>query len=74
MNPEFTPKFVKKFMDGATVISDAAKAYIGEVRAGTFPADEHSFHSRSLRLYPAAVPKPVEDEPDQIGRIYAAPV
>lgn len=76
-NREFAPKFVKRFGDGASFVEDAAKAYVNEVRAGTFPADHHSFHSKSLRLYPAAVPSPspeVETDDDAISRIYAAPV
>jgi 3-methyl-2-oxobutanoate hydroxymethyltransferase len=77
MNPHFSPKFVKKYLDGAAVIGDAARAYLQDVRSGTFPADEHSFHSRSLRLYPTVVRTPAaetEEDADPIARIYAAPV
>jgi 3-methyl-2-oxobutanoate hydroxymethyltransferase len=45
MNPDFKAKFVKKYDDLATRISDAISTYGAEVRAGTFPGDEHSFHS-----------------------------
>ncbi len=41
----FTPKFVKRYADLQAVIGQAVEAYKAEVRAGTFPADEHSFHS-----------------------------
>ncbi|MDA0831112.1 MAG: 3-methyl-2-oxobutanoate hydroxymethyltransferase [Proteobacteria bacterium] len=37
------PKFVKNFMTGAPSILDAVKAYVAEVKAGTFPAPEHCF-------------------------------
>ncbi len=36
-------KFVKNFMDGQTSIDAAIRAYVSEVKAGTFPASEHSF-------------------------------
>ncbi|MCE1237910.1 MAG: 3-methyl-2-oxobutanoate hydroxymethyltransferase [Hyphomicrobiales bacterium] len=38
---DFTPKFVKKYADLATVVSEAAGAYAEEVRARTFPGPEH---------------------------------
>lgn len=55
LNPDFVPKFVKCYADGASVASDAARSFVDEVRSGAFPADEHSFHARSLRLYPASI-------------------
>jgi len=39
----FTPKFVKKFSDVASVVTDAMKAYCEEIRQGTFPGDEHCY-------------------------------
>jgi 3-methyl-2-oxobutanoate hydroxymethyltransferase len=39
----FTPKFVKRYAEAGTVIREAIGRYAAEVRAGTFPADEHSF-------------------------------
>lgn len=36
-------RFVKNFMEGADSIKGAVEAYVAEVRAGTFPADEHAF-------------------------------
>lgn len=78
LNPDFVPKFVKKFVDGAQVVSGAARGFIEEVRMGSFPTDAHSFHSKSLRLFPAAVPAlpaaRIDEEEDSISRIYAAPV
>ncbi|PMS38437.1 ketopantoate hydroxymethyltransferase [Trinickia symbiotica] len=41
--PGRTAKFVKNFMDGQTSIEAAIKAYVAEVKAGTFPSAEHSF-------------------------------
>jgi 3-methyl-2-oxobutanoate hydroxymethyltransferase len=40
----YQPKFVKRYADLKTVITDAVKRYIGEVKEGSFPGEEHSFH------------------------------
>jgi 3-methyl-2-oxobutanoate hydroxymethyltransferase len=40
----FTPKFVKKYCDVATIITDAMKAYCEDVRSGNFPEDQHCYH------------------------------
>ena len=40
----FTPKFVKKYCDVATIITDAMKAYCADVREGKFPEDKHCYH------------------------------
>jgi 3-methyl-2-oxobutanoate hydroxymethyltransferase len=37
------PKFVKNFMADSSSILDAVKAYVTEVKAGTFPGPEHCF-------------------------------
>ncbi|MBV5263513.1 3-methyl-2-oxobutanoate hydroxymethyltransferase [Pinisolibacter aquiterrae] len=38
---DFTPKFVKKYADLATIVSGAASAYADEVKARVFPGPEH---------------------------------
>lgn len=43
MFSDFKPKFVKQFADVGTAMKDGFSAYIQEVKAGTFPADEHTF-------------------------------
>jgi 3-methyl-2-oxobutanoate hydroxymethyltransferase len=43
LNPSFQPKFLKRYADLAAVITDAVHAYAEDVRAGTFPAHEHTF-------------------------------
>jgi 3-methyl-2-oxobutanoate hydroxymethyltransferase len=40
----FTPKFVKKYCDVATTVTEAMKAYAADVRDGRFPTDEHCYH------------------------------
>ena len=54
MNPSFQPKFVKKFVDLASVIGEAVGRYREEVKSQEFPAAEHSFSSE--------VGKPVEKQ------------
>ena len=43
LNPEFSPKFLKKYADGANVVSTAATDYCNEVSETTFPKLEHSY-------------------------------
>ncbi|WP_277451820.1 3-methyl-2-oxobutanoate hydroxymethyltransferase [Janibacter sp. DB-40] len=38
-----TPRFVKRYADVRSVLSDAARAYAADVAGGSFPAAEHSF-------------------------------
>jgi len=44
LTDRFAPKFVKRYADLQGVISQAVSAYLGDVRSGAFPLDEHSFH------------------------------
>ena len=37
------PKFVKKFANLHPLMMEAVQAYINEVKAGTFPAEEHCY-------------------------------
>ena len=39
----FTPKFVKKYLDGATLVKNAVKEYADEVATKAFPAEEHTY-------------------------------
>jgi len=41
--PGKKPRFVKNYMQGAASIADAVARYVAEVKAGNFPAQEHSF-------------------------------
>jgi len=40
----YTPKFVKRYADLKSVMSEAVRNYNAEVREGKFPDEEHSFH------------------------------
>jgi 3-methyl-2-oxobutanoate hydroxymethyltransferase len=44
---DFVPRFVKRYADLGTAATDAARAYIEEVRSGAFPLAEHSILSPS---------------------------
>jgi len=43
LNPDFSPRFVKKYLDLGMLISEAVRSYNDEVRHGAFPGPEHSF-------------------------------
>lgn len=43
LNKGFSPKFLKCFADLRTAALDGLEAYAEEVRAGSYPASEHSF-------------------------------
>jgi 3-methyl-2-oxobutanoate hydroxymethyltransferase len=40
---KFVPKFVKQYANLAPIMREATRQYVGEVRAGRYPDDEHSF-------------------------------
>ena len=40
---EFTPKFVKKYMDGASLVKSALSDYSDEVKSRKFPKEEHTY-------------------------------
>ena len=39
----FTPKFVKKYMDGASLVREAVATYTDEVQTKAFPKEEHTY-------------------------------
>ena len=43
MFSDFTPKFVKRFAETGQVMTEAFKAYIEEVKAGTYPEVKHTY-------------------------------
>jgi len=49
MNLSFQPKFVKRYARLEETIVDAVKTYGSEVRAGSFPAAEHTFTRKTPR-------------------------
>jgi 3-methyl-2-oxobutanoate hydroxymethyltransferase len=43
MNPDFSPRFVKKYLDLGVLIRDAVTRFRDDVKHGSFPGPEHSF-------------------------------
>jgi 3-methyl-2-oxobutanoate hydroxymethyltransferase len=72
MNPSFKPKFVKQYAVLHEQIDAAMATFCDEVRSGAFPAEEHSFKSKTLRLVTHDAPEgSEEDDPD---KVYGVPV
>jgi len=71
LDDAFTPRFVKRFAEVGGQVRGAVAAYVSEVKASAFPADEHTFHSSSVRLVP--VPD-VEDDREDLPGVMGAPV
>lgn len=42
LDPEFRPKFVRRYLDGAQLVQDALAAYAADVRRAGFPAREET--------------------------------
>ena len=40
---QFTPKFVKRYLEGGKLIGEAIRQYAQEVRSGAFPSPEHFY-------------------------------
>jgi 3-methyl-2-oxobutanoate hydroxymethyltransferase len=75
-NPQFKPKFVKRYADGFGVVKAAAQQFFDEVREGTFPDEDHSFRATSMRLVssnPDVVPQERDDK-EKTGNVYGVPV
>jgi 3-methyl-2-oxobutanoate hydroxymethyltransferase len=45
-----TPRFVKRYADLSETIGDAVARYAADVRAGTFPEDEHTYRITAAEL------------------------
>lgn len=40
---EFTPKFVRKYLEGANLIKEAVKQFDSDIKSGAFPSDKESY-------------------------------
>jgi 3-methyl-2-oxobutanoate hydroxymethyltransferase len=49
MNPDFKPKFAKRFAELGAEVVRATQQYVNEVRARSFPAPEHAFKPNGFR-------------------------
>jgi 3-methyl-2-oxobutanoate hydroxymethyltransferase len=77
LNPDFKPKFVKRFADLYQDVHRAAGAFFEEVREGRFPDEEHSFSQKALRLVasnPEPEPANTTERDEKAGPIFGVPV
>ncbi len=44
LTPGRLPRYVKRYADLDRILEEAARAFAEEVRSGTFPTDQHSYH------------------------------
>jgi 3-methyl-2-oxobutanoate hydroxymethyltransferase len=52
LNPAFTPRFVKRYLEMGVAIRDAVQKFRDDVQHGVFPGPEHSFNSEPLKPAP----------------------
>lgn len=76
MFEDFVPKFVKQYAQMGNGITDAVAAFKDEVRAGTFPADEHTFHAKEPLFRPREVKleRETPDDGESMGALYGVSV
>lgn len=43
MDARFKARFVRRYLEGDQVLTEAVRAYVADVKAGTFPAPEHTY-------------------------------
>jgi 3-methyl-2-oxobutanoate hydroxymethyltransferase len=72
MNPDFKPKFVKRYANSWESMQGAARTYFSEVREGVFPDEDHSFRSTTMRL--VASNPDVHPERDEKTGVFGVPV
>ncbi|MBX7115029.1 MAG: 3-methyl-2-oxobutanoate hydroxymethyltransferase [Myxococcaceae bacterium] len=73
LNPDFKPKFVKRYADLHGAVTGAAATFFQEVRAQSFPDEDHSFRSTSIRLI-ASNPELGSTEREEKSGVYGVPV
>lgn len=50
MNPEWEPKYVKKYVEGYRIIADAVHRFSKEIREGVFPQEGDAIKKEELRV------------------------
>ncbi len=73
LNPNFKPKFVKRYANLFEGVTDAAKTFFAEVRSSHFPDEDHSFRNANMRLV-ASNPDLAVGERDEKSGVYGVPV
>jgi 3-methyl-2-oxobutanoate hydroxymethyltransferase len=80
LNPDFKPKFVKRYADLYGATRSAAETFFTEVRSEAFPDEEHSFKSKTIRLVasnPSVAPASASGQgsgEEKVGPVYGVPV
>lgn len=74
MNPDFKPKFVKRYANLYEGMTHAAKGFFQEVREGTFPDEDHSFRSNTIRLVASNPDVTPHHEAGEKSGVYGVPV
>jgi 3-methyl-2-oxobutanoate hydroxymethyltransferase len=74
LETSFKPRFVKRFAQLGEAADAGLRAYVSEVKQGTFPAEEHSFHAPSLRLLQVVDAHPEGAGEDDVPGVVGAPV
>ena len=49
-NPDFKPKFVRQYANMSKFVQTAVKAYVSDVRKGSFPSEEESVHRNLVEV------------------------
>ena len=42
-NKDFSPKFLRRYADLYTIMTDAIGLYVGDVKSGNFPGEQESY-------------------------------
>ena len=74
MNPDFKPKFVKRYANLHEGMTAAAQAFFSEVREQKFPDEDHSFRSSTMRLVASNPDVAPSETESKSGAIYGVPV
>ena len=74
MNPDFKPKFVKRYADLYGTIRGAAETFFQEVRQDQFPDEAHSFKSKTVHLVAVNAPPESPERDEKTGPVYGVPV
>jgi 3-methyl-2-oxobutanoate hydroxymethyltransferase len=73
MNPDFKPKFVKRYLNLGQLIPEAVREFKQEINDRSFPSEAHSFHAKMPLFAPHSVQSSASEEEDSIG-LYGVPV
>ncbi|MBN2360172.1 MAG: 3-methyl-2-oxobutanoate hydroxymethyltransferase, partial [Deltaproteobacteria bacterium] len=66
LNPDFKPRFVKRFAEVGATVREAVASFADEVRRGVFPDASHCFESKLL----TRAPVPADDTEAEVLALY----